>query len=336
MHFVDELTLFIQAGDGGNGAVAFRRERFRPRGGPAGGDGGRGGDVIFIADRNLNTLFDLSHQPRIVAKRGEDGKGNDCHGRSAKSISIRVPVGTIVHDEETGQIIGDLNEHGQELCAAAGGAGGRGNMHFASPSNRAPRKAEPGEPGESLKVRLELQLLADVGIVGLPNVGKSTLISRLSAARPKIADYPFTTLVPNLGVVQSPADSSFVVADIPGIIRGAASGAGLGLQFLKHLQRTAVIVQMIAPVGDEQLDLDRDYRDLISEIRSFDPELVSRIKILLLNKSDLPEVRAVAAQCEELAKQENLEFYTISAATGEGLKQLKSRLAKIVSDQVAS
>lgn len=332
MRFVDEIKLEIVAGDGGNGIVAFRRDRRNPRGGPSGGDGGRGGDVVFRGSRNLGTLLDLKAHPRIKAKRGQDGGGNDCNGRSGSPAIIDVPLGTIIIDQETGGAIGDLTEHGQEVVAAQGGRGGLGNIHFATASNRAPRYAEPGEPGEARTITLELKLLADVGLVGLPNVGKSTLISVVSAAKPKIADYPFTTLVPNLGVVSLSPDTSFVIADIPGLIRGAADGAGLGSRFLKHIQRTATLLFVLAPDETETGDPIADYSDLRAEVERFDPELVHRPQIAVLNKSDLPAAQDEIPKLEAFFKKADIPFFVISAATHQGLTPLKQALSRIVED----
>lgn len=330
MRFVDEAKLKVKAGDGGNGVVAFRRERKRPRGGPSGGDGGRGGDVVLIADRNLNTLMDLRRFPRIEAKRGQDGRGNDCHGKSAGPFIINVPPGTTVFDDRTDAVIGDLTQHEQSLVVACGGDGGLGNMHFVTSSNRAPRRADPGYPGEELDIRLELKLLADVGLLGLPNVGKSTIISRLSAARPKIADYPFTTLVPNLGVVEVGPGSSFVMADIPGIIRGAAQGAGLGFRFLRHVQRTAILLHIIAPTEGDEGSLLKDFDDLCDEVKAYDGELAEREKVVVLNKADLPAVRDQEPEIRRVLEARGLDLLVVSAATGEGLETLKYRLAELV------
>jgi GTPase len=332
MRFIDEATLAIKAGNGGNGMVAFRRERRIPRGGPSGGDGGRGGDVIFKASRNLGTLLDLRHRPQIAARRGGDGGNNDCNGRSAEDLEILVPVGTIIYDDDTDELLGDLTEHDQVLVAAGGGRGGLGNIHFATSSNRAPRKALPGEPGQERVVRLELRLLAEVGLLGLPNVGKSTLISHLSAAKPKVADYPFTTLVPNLGVVQLGPGASFVMADIPGIIRGAADGAGLGIRFLRHVQRTAVLLHMLAPTEGED-DLIQDFDDLSNEVTRFDSELAARPRLVALNKADLPDTLEIAPGLENAIKDRGYEMVIISAATGQGLDKLKARLGEMIRAQ---
>ncbi len=336
MRFVDEVTFEIAAGDGGNGLVAFRRERRNPRGGPCGGDGGRGGDVVFRADRNLGTLLDLKSQPKVRAKRGQDGQGNDCHGRGAPAAVIRVPEGTLVIDDDTGVELGDLVEHGQEVIGAKGGKGGLGNMHFATSSNRAPRRAEPGEPGEFRRIRLELKLLADVGLVGLPNAGKSTLIAALSSARPKIADYPFTTLVPNLGVVRIDAERSFVMADIPGLIRGAAEGAGLGSQFLKHIQRTATLLYILSPDEEGTNDLLKDYDDLRGEVERFDPALGERPAVVALNKVDLPVCQKAADDLRRRLEERGEELTVISAATHQGLEGLKARLVRCMDREARS
>ena len=330
MRFVDEVEIEVNAGNGGNGAVAFRRERFRPKGGPSGGDGGRGGDVILRADRNLTTLLDLRYRPKIAAQRGQDGQGKDRHGRGGENLIVRVPVGTAVYDVDTGELIGDLTDDEQELTVASGGAGGRGNMRFATPQNRAPRRADPGNPGGSRTVRLELRLLADVGIIGLPNAGKSTLISKLSAARPKVADYPFTTLVPNLGVVEIGRGASFVMADIPGLVPGASKGAGLGSRFLRHVQRTAVLLYLLAPDEAGDSDPTVDFEILSAELEQFDPDLAERPKLVALNKADLKESRDAEPDLREALRRLGLDLVFISAVTGQGLDDLKRRLVEIV------
>ena len=326
MQFIDEATLYVKAGDGGDGAIAFRREKFMPKGGPAGGDGGRGGDVTLCADRNLSTLLDLRYRHRLIAHRGEKGGGSDCHGRGAKALVVRVPVGTTVYDAAGDAPLGDLVAHDQELVVACGGKGGQGNMRFATPSNRAPRKATPGGSGEERTIRLELKLLADVGLVGLPNVGKSSIISRLSAARPRIADYPFTTLVPNLGVVEIGPGASFVMADIPGLIRGAATGAGLGLRFLRHIQRTAVLLYVLALDAAGEGDLLDDLNTLRAEVAAFDPSLATRTRLVVLNKADLPDTRDALPQLREALAESGEQLLVCSAATGVGLDVLKAAL----------
>ncbi|MDJ0762299.1 MAG: GTPase ObgE [Myxococcota bacterium] len=330
MRFVDEATVIVTAGDGGNGVVAFLRERFRPHGGPCGGDGGRGGDVIMVADPNISTLLDFRSNRLVRAKRGQDGGGKHCHGKSATPVTLRVPVGTVIIDDDTGAVMGDLTKPTQQITVARGGNGGKGNARFATPTNRAPRIAEPGQQGEARRIRLELKLLADVGIVGLPNVGKSTLISHLSAARPKIADYPFTTLVPNLGVVDLGAGESFVMADIPGIVRGASTGAGLGHRFLRHVQRSATLLHLIGPTLETPGQYMSDFDALTDEIAAFDPELVNRSRVVALNKMDLPDVAAVEADLRRAFEKRGIEFFAISAVTGQGLDPLKQRLGNIV------
>lgn len=330
MRFIDEVTLPVKAGDGGNGIIAFRRERYKPRGGPCGGDGGQGGDVVFVGDENVGTLLDLQHVPQIKAKRGQDGQGNDCNGRGAPPLVIRVPVGTVVHDEETGELVGDITENEQNLVVAKGGRGGRGNIHFATSSNRAPRKCEAGHPGEERVLKLELKLLADVGLLGLPNVGKSTLISRLSAAKPKIADYPFTTLVPNLGVVRLGTGGSFVMADIPGLIRGASRGAGLGIRFLKHVQRSAVLLHICALGLDGSDTMLEDFEDLSRELESFDEQLARRPRLIAVNKIDVTEAREAAKAFEAEIRARGFDVVSFSASTGEGLDELKRALEAMV------
>jgi GTP-binding protein len=333
MQFIDEVKVFVRAGDGGNGAVAFRRERFRPKGGPAGGDGGRGGDVVLRAERGLGTLIDLRYRHRIEAERGRDGQGRDRHGRGGESVVIRVPVGTLVFDDETGDELGDLVEDSQEVVVARGGAGGRGNMRFVTPSNQAPRRAEPGSPGEQRNLRLELKLLADVGLVGLPNVGKSTIVSRLSAARPKVADYPFTTLVPNLGVVEIGPGSSFVVADIPGLVRGAADGAGLGSRFLRHVQRTAILLYLVAPDETGDNDLLADFDGLVREVETFDPELARRPRLVALNKLDLTAAQEVEPVLRRELEGRGIALVACSAVTGEGLDLVRNALARMLAER---
>jgi GTP-binding protein len=330
MRFIDEVEVVVRAGDGGNGAVAFRRERFRPKGGPAGGDGGSGGDVVLVADGNLGTLLDLRYRPRIEAERGRDGQGSDRHGRKGESLEVRVPRGTVVFDVASGDQLGDLTKDAERLTVASGGSGGRGNMRFATPSNRAPRQAEPGGAGEQRTIRLELKLLADVGLVGLPNVGKSTIVSRISAARPKVADYPFTTLVPNLGVVEIGLGSTFVVADIPGLVRGAAGGAGLGSRFLRHVQRTAVLVHVVAPDESAGNDLLQDFADLAREVERFDPGLAQRPFLVALNKLDLPAARQMESGLRQSLTAQGIELVSCSAATGEGLDRLTAAMARLL------
>ncbi|OOG47233.1 GTPase ObgE [Rhodanobacter sp. C06] len=290
MKFVDEAIIKVQAGDGGNGCASFRREKFIPFGGPNGGDGGSGGSVWLVADEGINTLVDFRHQRSYKAERGENGRGSDMYGKGGEDTTIRVPVGTMITNVDTDETIGDLTAHGQRLLVAQGGKGGLGNIHFKSSVNRAPRQFTNGTPGESRELKLELRLLADVGLLGFPNAGKSTFIRAVSAATPRVADYPFTTLHPNLGVVSLGTDQSFVIADIPGLIEGAADGAGLGIQFLRHVSRTSLLLHLvdIAPVDDT--DPVEQVRTIEHELAKFNPELLERPRWLVLNKSDaLPE-----------------------------------------------
>jgi GTPase len=329
MKFVDEAQIHVQAGAGGNGAVSFRREKFIPFGGPDGGDGGDGGSVYLIADPALNTLVDFRYNRRFKAKRGQDGMGRDRTGRGGQDLTIRVPVGTVVHDADTEELLGDLVEAGQRLLVAKGGRHGLGNTHFKSSTNRTPRQSTPGTPGEERNLRLELKLLADVGLVGLPNAGKSTLIRALSAARPKVADYPFTTLYPHLGVVSLAPHRSFVVADIPGLIEGAAEGAGLGIQFLRHIARTRLLLHLVdvAPL-DASADPVQDVRTIAGELEKFSPELAQRERWLVLNKLDLLPPEERDARCRDIVERLGWEgpVFRISAVSGEGTRALAQRV----------
>ena len=322
MKFVDEARIYVKAGDGGNGCVSFRRERFIPRGGPNGGDGGKGGDVILQAESQLSTLLDFTYPRPFRAHRGTHGKGKDQTGRSGEDLIIRVPAGTLVRDDETGEILEDLLSDGQRLIAAKGGRGGRGNARFATATNRAPRRVEKGENGEERWLRLELKLLADVGLIGYPNVGKSTLLSRISSARPKIADYPFTTLVPNLGVVIREDHRPFVVADIPGLIEGAAKGAGLGLTFLRHIERTRFLLHLLDISEGEKRHPIKDFHALNRELESYHPSLRGKTQIPVLNKMDLPAVRERAGECAREFEQMGYRLHLISADSGEGVEGL--------------
>ncbi|MET3929640.1 GTP-binding protein [Lysobacter sp. OAE881] len=329
MKLVDEAEIQVSAGNGGNGCVGFRREKFIPLGGPDGGDGGDGGSVWLLADENLNTLVDFRHQRQFRAKRGENGMGRQMYGKAGDDLVITVPVGTVVMNVETDEVIGDLTRHGERLLVAKGGKGGLGNMHFKSSVNRSPRKALPGLPGEERVLKLELKLLADVGLLGFPNAGKSTLIRAVSAATPKVADYPFTTLYPNLGVVSVEPHRSFVIADIPGLIEGAAEGAGLGTQFLKHLQRTRLLLHLvdIAPAGgvydegaEEGVSPADQVRAIERELGKHDPELLNKPRWLVLNKADLlleeEQQAAVKSIIEELGWKDR--HYLVSAIGREG------------------
>jgi GTP-binding protein len=325
MKFVDEAHIRVRAGKGGDGSGSFRREKYIPFGGPDGGDGGRGGSVFLEGDSGLNTLVDFRHQREFKAPKGQSGAGRKMSGKSGEDIVIRVPLGTIVLDEESGEKLGDVTEHGQRLRVAAGGKGGLGNVHFKSSTNRAPRQTTPGEPGEERELHLELMVLADVGLLGFPNAGKSTLISAVSQARPKVADYPFTTLYPNLGVVRIDVDSSFVIADIPGLIAGAAEGAGLGIQFLKHLQRTRLLLHLvdIAPADASQDPVDQ-VRQLEQEMQSFDAGLLDKPRWLVLTKADLLEPEAARQRAQDIVAKLGWKapWYLVSSATRSGTKEL--------------
>jgi len=325
MKFIDEVKIQVYAGDGGNGVASFRREKFIPRGGPNGGDGGRGGSIYALADHNLNTLIDYRFTPVFRAKRGENGRGSDCYGKGAEDIVLRMPVGTIITNHLTGEFIADLEQDQQKILLAKGGNGGLGNLHFKSSINRAPRQFTHGEPGEQFELRLELRVLADVGLLGLPNAGKSTLIRAVSAARPKVADYPFTTLYPNLGVVRVDAGRSFVMADIPGLIEGAAEGAGLGHRFLKHLSRTRLLLHVIdvAPF-DESVDLVYSAKSLVEELRKFDEILYRKPRWLVFNKVDMLPEEEQEAVCTRLLQAMDWQgrWFAISALTGRGCQPL--------------
>lgn len=326
MKFVDSATIAVQAGDGGKGCVSFRREKFVPKGGPDGGDGGRGGHVWLRTNRQLTTLLDFKYKNKYIAVRGVHGQGARKTGRDGADIVIDVPCGTIVRDAETHEIIADLTGDEQELLIAKGGKGGRGNQHFATPVRQAPRYAEPGQKGEGLTLDMELKLMADVGLVGFPNAGKSTLISVISAAKPKIADYPFTTLVPNLGIVRYEEYKSFVMADIPGIIEGAADGKGLGLQFLRHIERTKILAILIAA---DSPDIAEEYQTLLGELEKFDQRLLKKARLVVVTKMDI-----AAEDVEIPALEAGVKVLPISAVSGAGLKELKDELWREVSGRV--
>lgn len=330
MQFVDEVEITVQSGNGGNGSATFRREKFVPRGGPDGGDGGRGGSVIVRADSRLNTLVDLRYKKMYKAERGGDGGSNNKHGKDAPDLILDVPVGTIISDAESGEAIADLISPGQEAVVARGGRGGRGNTRFTTSTNQAPTFAERGEPGEERHLKLELKLLADVGLVGFPNVGKSTLISKISAARPKIADYPFTTLVPNLGVVRVDDTRSFVVADMPGLIEGAHLGAGLGDQFLRHIERTRLLVHILDVSGLTGRDTLDDYEAINQELSSFSADLGKRPQIIALNKVDMPDAAETADRVEKELIGRGIRVYRISALAGTGLSELVYGIAELL------
>ncbi|HET9157925.1 MAG TPA: GTPase ObgE [Myxococcaceae bacterium] len=332
MKFVDQVSIQAKAGDGGDGAVAFRREKFVERGGPSGGDGGNGGSVVFEADTGLTTLLDYRYQQHHRARNGQHGMGSDMNGASAEDLVLRVPVGTLIRDQDSGELLADLAEPGARAVIARGGRGGLGNMNFATSTRQTPRFAQDGKPGEERRLVLELKLLADVGLLGFPNAGKSTLISRVSRARPKIADYPFTTLVPNLGVVPYKDGMSFVMADIPGIIEGAAEGAGLGHQFLRHVERCRVLVHLVdlsAP-GEGRAPV-RDLDVLDHELARYSPELAKKPQIIAANKVDLPDARERLPGFEAAMAARGLPVFPISAATGEGVGALLDAVAQVLS-----
>jgi GTP-binding protein len=324
--FIDEVRIRVKAGDGGNGCLAFRREKYVPRGGPSGGDGGRGGDVIILANPHMNTLLHLRFNPEHTGQRGRHGEGSNCSGLDGTSVTVQVPVGTVVYDEETGQRLADLTEEGQSFVVAKGGRGGRGNQHFATSTHQAPTEHEDGRPGQEKKLRLELKLLADVGLVGFPNAGKSTLISRISAARPKIADYPFTTIQPNLGVAQLDDFRSFVVADMPGLIEGAHLGHGLGIQFLRHIERTRLLVHLV-DMSETGRDPVHDFDTIIDELASFSDELAQKPMFVVASKMDASQDPERVEALRNVARVRELPFFEISSATGQGIEELKYAMA---------
>lgn len=327
--FVDAVKVYVKAGDGGNGVVAFRREKYVPRGGPAGGDGGNGGDVIFEVDEGLNTLMDFRYQRHFKSKRGENGQGKSAHGKNAEPLVVQVPPGTTVKDADTGEVIADLIEHKQRAVIAKAGKGGRGNIKFASSRNPAPELAENGEPGQERNVSLELKVMADVGLVGYPSVGKSTLLSVVSAARPKIAEYHFTTLAPNLGVVETQDQRSFVMADLPGLIEGAHEGVGLGHQFLRHIERTRVIVHVVDMASLEERDPYEDYVKINEELFQYDEKMKERPQIILASKMDMPEAQENLTKFKEQL-EEDYPIYPISSVTREGLNEAIFAIADLL------
>ncbi|RKQ61635.1 GTP-binding protein [Thermovibrio guaymasensis] len=323
--FIDRAKIYVQGGHGGNGCVAFRREKFVPKGGPSGGDGGKGGDVILVADRNVHTLLDFKYKRHYRAERGRHGEGNKRSGRSGKDLEIKVPVGTVVKDAETGEILGDLTQHGQKLIVARGGRGGRGNAAFATPTRRAPDFAEPGEPGEERWIELELKLLADVGLVGFPNAGKSTFLSRISKAKPEIADYPFTTLRPILGVTKV-GDFSFVVADIPGLIEGAHKGKGLGHEFLKHVERTKLLLHLI-DLTNPEMEPEEAFEKINRELELYSPKLKEKPQIVVGTKIDALTDRSKLERLKKYFEEKGYPFFAVSAVTGEGMQELLNFVA---------
>ena len=336
MKFIDEASIDVIGGNGGNGSASFRREKFIPRGGPNGGDGGRGGSVWAVGDENINTLIDYRFTRKFVAPSGEHGMGSDCYGRAGKDIILRMPFGTIITDEKSGEEIADLSENGKKALVAAGGKGGLGNLHFKSPTNRAPRQFTLGEPGQARSLKLELKVLADVGLLGYPNAGKSTFITAVSNARPKIADYPFTTMSPHLGVVRIEQENSFVIADIPGLIEGAAEGAGLGHEFLRHLERTKLLLHIIDAMPFDGEDPIEKAHALVRELGKYSDTLLAKPRWVVVNKLDL----VPAEDREELVKKlhdalcpDGRPFFAISAATREGTKEVVMAIAQFLDEQ---
>ena len=328
--FIDEARILVKAGDGGNGCLAFRREKFVPRGGPSGGDGGRGGDVTLVSTEHQNTLLQFRFNPEHKAERGRHGEGSQRTGAEGRSLDAQVPVGTVVYDESTGERLYDFTQPGERFTVARGGKGGKGNARFATSTHQAPKEHEPGFPGEEKRLRLELKLLADVGLVGFPNAGKSTLISRISAARPKIADYPFTTLEPNLGVVQFADFRSFVVADIPGLIEGAHLGHGLGVQFLRHIERTRLLAHLVDVSDASGRDPVEDFETVMQELASFSDDLVKKPMILVATKMDAAQDAERVARLRKLAAERGLPCFEISSVTGQGIDALKFAMAERV------
>ncbi|MGC6589984.1 GTPase ObgE [Paenibacillus sp. Dod16] len=330
--FVDKAKVYVKGGDGGDGLIAFRREKYVPEGGPAGGDGGKGGDVIFRVDEGLRTLMDFRYQKHFKAKRGEKGRNKSQHGANADSMIVRIPPGTILTDDDTGEVIGDLTRHGQQVVVARGGRGGRGNIRFATPNNPAPELAENGEEGEERYVTMELKVMADVGLVGFPSVGKSTLLSVVSAAQPKIGAYHFTTITPNLGVVEVGDGRNFVMADLPGLIEGAHEGVGLGHAFLRHVERTRVIVHVVDMAGTEGRDPFEDWEKINDEIRLYNPVLVERPQIVAANKMDMPEAEEYLAAFKEKLKEirPDIEVMPISSLTRQGIQELLYRTIDVL------
>jgi GTPase len=326
--FIDEVIISVKAGDGGNGCLAFRREKYVPRGGPSGGDGGRGGDVVLVASEHHNTLLHFRFNPEHKGERGRHGEGSQRTGHDGASIDVPTPVGTVVYDAETGELLHDFTTPGDRFIVVQGGRGGKGNARFATSTHQTPTEREDGKPGEERRLRLELKLLADVGLVGFPNAGKSTLISRISAARPKIADYPFTTLVPNLGVVSADDDRTFVVADIPGLIEGAHEGHGLGTQFLRHIERTRLLAHLVDVSETTGRDPVHDFEIVMGELASFSEDLAHKPMILVATKLDAAQDPERVASLEKLARNRGLAFFKISSVTGEGIDALKRAMAE--------
>ena len=332
--FIDEVRIYVKAGNGGNGCLAFRREKFVPRGGPSGGDGGRGGDVFLVASPHQNTLLHFRFNPEHKAERGRHGEGSDRTGHEGKSIDVLTPVGTVVYDADTGEKLHDFTTPGERFLVARGGRGGRGNARFATATHQAPTEHEPGRPGQERRLRLELKLLADVGLVGFPNAGKSTLISRLSAAHPKIADYPFTTLEPQLGVVQLDDFRSFVIADIPGLIEGAHEGHGLGIQFLRHVERTRLLAHLVDVSESSGREPVHDFEVIMQELAAFSEDLAAKPMLMVATKTDVAQDPARLESLRALASGRGLPFFAISSVTGAGLDELRYAMAERVLEPV--
>ena len=330
--FVDYAKILVKSGDGGDGAVSFRREKYVAAGGPDGGDGGKGGDVYFVVDPNQNTLIDFRFKKKFKAENGKNGEGNHKYGRGGEDIYIKVPIGTIIKEADTGKIIADLSKPGQKELIFPGGRGGKGNSHFATSTRQAPRFSQGGEKGIEKELILELKLLADVGLIGFPNVGKSTFLSRTTSARPKIADYHFTTLEPNLGVVKNEYGASFVIADIPGIIEGASNGTGLGIQFLRHIERTRLLLHVIDVSGIEGRNAVEDFEIINNELKSYSEKLSTRKQIIVANKIDAMQDETNYKELEKLANKKNIEIFRISAVTGEGIRELLDRVVKVLEE----
>lgn len=335
MKFIDEAKIEVIAGDGGNGVASFCREKFRPFGGPDGGDGGKGGSIFAVADRNINTLVDFRFSKMHKAKDGENGRGADCYGKGADDIMLRMPVGTLIIDDNDGEIVADLTEHGQKMLIARGGEGGWGNIHFKSSTNRAPRQKSEGKEGERRALRLELKVLADIGLLGMPNAGKSTFISAVSNARPKIADYPFTTLHPNLGVVRVSHEKSFVIADIPGLIEGASEGAGLGIQFLRHLQRTRLLLHIVDLAPFDGVDPVKEAKAIVKELKKYDESLFDKPRWLVLNKLDMVPEDEKKKRVKDFVKRFGWKgpVFEISALTREGCADLVVEIYDYIASQ---
>ncbi|MBI2413508.1 MAG: GTPase ObgE [Deltaproteobacteria bacterium] len=330
MKFIDEAKIYVKAGDGGRGCVSFRREKYVPKGGPDGGNGGKGGDVIFIADNRLSSLLDFQYKREFSADRGQHGMGSLCSGKNGEDLVIKLPIGTLIKDQETGEILSDLTHDGETFLCCKGGRGGKGNAHFATSTHQTPRFAQPGEAGTERHLKLELKLLADVGIIGFPNAGKSTLISHISAAKPKIADYPFTTLMPHLGIVQYGDFGGFVVADIPGLIEGAHEGKGLGIKFLKHIERTRLFIHVLDLSPFTERDPKEDFKIVNNELRSFNPELAAREQVVALNKVDITEATERLPELLNFFEGLGIKVFPISSATGKGLGNLVNHVGKEV------